>query len=178
MAVIAEQGVAGATQRSVADAAGASLASTTYHFGTRSGLLAATLDHAATTAIAELDGLRDEIIAGQTELVEACLRYVARQRSGQSRTAIVVFELAIAATREPALRESNDRFITALREIFTPFTTAAGADSAVAEAFYGMLLLELARGDTPSPGLETTISAIFDAFGVTAAARAMREASR
>lgn len=178
MRIIAEEGVAGATQRSVADAAGASLASTTYHFGTRAGLLAATLDHAATTAIAELDALREEIVEGRLSLVDACLHYVGRQRSGESRTAIVTFELALAATRESALRESNDRFVNALRELFKPFTTVAGADSAIAEAFYGMLLLELARGDTPSPELEAMISAIFDAFGVTAATQQLREASR
>ena len=171
MRIIAEQGVAGATQRSVAEAAGSSLASTTYHFTTRAGLLAATLDHAASIAVAEIQALSQEILEGRLDPVAACLHYIQRQRSGQSSTAIVVFELAISAVREPSLRDVNRRFTDALRDLFSPFATAPGAATAISESFYGVLLLELSRGGGDSAELERTIRALFSGFGVTAPAR-------
>ena len=176
MRIIAEQGVAGATQRSVAEAAGSSLASTTYHFTTRAGLLAATLDHAASIAVAEIRALSQEILDGRLDPVAACLQYIQRQRSGESRTAIVVFELAIAAIREPSLRDVNRRFTDALRDLFAPFTTAPGAATAIAESFYGVLLLELSRSEGGSADLEQTIRAIFHGFGVTTPALRLSDA--
>ena len=165
MTLIARDGVAAATQRSVATAAGASLASTTYHFGTRAELLVATLEHAASLAVAEIDGLADGIRTGRIEPVDACLGYIARQRSGESATAIVVFELALAAAREPRLRAANSAFLNSLGELFTPFTPHAAA---LAQSFYGLLLLELAHGADPSPALESNIREIFSAFEVSA----------
>ena len=171
MRIIAAHGVAGATQRSVAEAAGTSLASTTYHFTTRAGLLAATLDHAASIAVTEIDAVRQEILEGRLDPVAACLQYIQRQRSGQSHTAIVVFELAIAAIRETSLRDANRRFIDALRDLFVPFAPAPGAAAAIADSFYGVLLLELSRGGGPPAELERTVRALFDGFGVTEAVR-------
>jgi DNA-binding transcriptional regulator YbjK len=174
MAIIAESGAAAATQRSVAVMAATSLASTTYHFGTRSGLLEATLEHAAQVAITEIETLREEIVTGRTELVDACLGYITRQRTGQSHTAAVVFELALTAARMPTLRTANESFLSALRSLFAPFTPA-GEGIAVAESFYGVLLLELARGESgPSPDLERTITTVFDAYGITAAVERLR----
>lgn len=167
MAIIAERGVAAATQRSVAVVAATSLASTTYHFGTRSGLLEATLEHAAQLAITEIEGLREEILSGRIDLVDACVAYIDRQRTGQSVTAAVVFELALSAARMPSLRAANESFLSALRSLFAPFTPSAEG-IAVAESFYGVLLVELSRGDSgPSPELERTITAIFDAYGIS-----------
>ena len=165
MELIARDGVASATQRSVAAAAGASLASTTYHFGTRAELLVATLEHAAELAVAEIDGLAARVRSKDLDPVDACLGYIARQRSGQSATAIVVFELALAAAREPRLRAANTAFLESLRQLFAPFTPHGAA---LAQSFYGLLLLELARGSEPSPELETTIREIFAAFEVSA----------
>jgi DNA-binding transcriptional regulator YbjK len=168
MALIAQSGSGAATQRSVATFAGASLASTTYHFGTRAGLLEATLEHAAQLAIDEIEGLRDDILAQRVTLLDACTRYMNRQRDGRSFTAAVVFELALASSRMPSLRGANERFLETLRALFAPFTPT-GEGRAVADSFYGLLLVELARGDSgPSPDLERTITAVFDSFGVTA----------
>ena len=164
MELIARDGVASATQRSVAAAAGASLASTTYHFGTRAELLVATLEHAASLAVAEIDGLAIDVRDGRLDPVDACLGYIARQRSGESATAIVVFELALVAAREPRLRAANSVFPSSLGELFTPFTPHAAA---LAQSFYGLLLLELAHGAVPSPDLESNIRQIFRAFEVT-----------
>ena len=169
MALIAEGGVAAATQRSVAASAEASLASTTYHFGTRAGLLEATLEHAAQLAIDEIEGLRAEVLSRRIDLVTACIGYIERQRTGQSFTAAVVFELALAAARMPSLRDANEGFLAALRALFAPFT-ASNDGVAVAESFYGVLLVELSRGDNgPSPDLARTISTIFDSYGITEA---------
>jgi len=174
MAIIAESGVAAATQRSVAVMAATSLASTTYHFGTRSGLLEATLEHAAQVAIIEIEALREDILSGRVDLVDACVAYINRQRMGQSVTAAVVFELALTAARMPALRSANESFVTALRSLFAPFTPSAEG-IAVAESFYGVLLLELARGDSgASPELERTIITIFDAYGITEVVNRLR----
>ena len=175
MALIAANGAAAATQRSVAQAAGASLASTTYHFGTRAGLLEATLEHAAQLAITEIGALRDEIVGERRDLVAACVGYIERQRRGESSTAAVVFELALASARMPSLRTANESFLASLRALFAPFTPSTEG-LAVAESFYGVLLVELSRGDTgPSPDLVRTITTVFDAYGVTEAVRRLRE---
>ena len=174
MAIIAERGVAAATQRSVAVVAETSLASTTYHFGTRSGLLEATLEHAAQLAISEIEGLREDILSGRIELVDACVGYIERQRTKQSVTAAVVFELALSAARMPSLRAANEGFLAALRSLFAPLTSSAEG-IAVAESFYGVLLVELSRGDSgPSPALVRTITTVFDAYGVTEAVSRLR----
>jgi len=171
MEVIAAEGVAAATQRTVATAAGASLASTTYHFGTRDELLAATMQHAAAIAVAQISRLSDDILEGRVSLVEGCLDYIDRQRSGASGTGIVTFELAIAASRDERLRPHSLGFVESLRTVFAPFVSVAGGDLAIAQSFYGVLLMELAHGpDERSPELANTVGAVFDAFGVTAAA--------
>jgi DNA-binding transcriptional regulator YbjK len=171
MRVIAEHGVAAATQRTVAASAGASLASTTYHFGTRAELLAATMEHAAAIAVEQIGALAEEILAGRRSLVEACLGYIDEQRSGRSATASVTFELAIAASREPRLRARSHAFVESLSRVFAPFVDAPGGALAIAQSFYGVLLMELAHGpDERSPELEATVTAVFDAFGVRAAA--------
>ncbi len=175
MALIAERGSAAATQRSVAVTAAASVASTTYHFGTRTGMLEATLEHAAQLATAEIEALRDDILANRRDLVSACVTYIERQRTGASHTAVVVFELALSAARLPALRAANESFLASLRALFAPFTPSTEG-LAVAESFYGVLLVELSRGDTgPSPDLVRTITTVFDAYGVTEAVRRLRE---
>lgn len=167
MELIGSRGAAAATQRTVAAAAGASLASTTYHFGTRAELLSETLRHASGIAITEIELLRDEILAGTTDLVTACLAYIDRQRSGASLTAAVVFELAVQASREPDVRDASQAFVASIRSLFTPFV-APGIDLAVAQSFCGVLLFELSLGpDSRSSELETTVRAVFDAFGVT-----------
>jgi AcrR family transcriptional regulator len=155
----------------VAAAAGASLASTTYHFGTRDALLAATMEHAATIAVDEITRLADDILEGRVSLVEGCLAYIDGQRSGRSGTGIVTFELAIAAARDERLRQHSLGFVESLRRVFAPFVGIDGGDVAIAQSFYGVLLMELAHGpESRSPDLERTVSAVFDAFGVTEAA--------
>lgn len=171
MRIIADEGVAAATQRSVAAAAGASLASTTYHFGTRDELLAATMEHAAAIAVDEITGLADDILEGRVSLVEGCLAYIDGQRSARSGTGIVTFELAVAAARDERLRPHSLGFVESLRRVFAPFVSIDGGDLAIAQSFYGVLLMELAHGpESRSPHLERTVSAVFDAFGVTEAA--------
>lgn len=171
MAVIAAEGVAAASQRTVATAAGASLASTTYHFGTRDELLAATMQHAAAIAVEQITRLSDDILEGRTPLVDACLDYIDLQRSGRSATGIVTFELAIAASRDERLRPHSLGFVESLRRVFAPFVDVGGGDLAIAQSFYGVLLMELAHGSAArSAELERTVTAVFDAFGVTAAA--------
>ncbi len=166
MTVIAREGVAAATQRAVAIVAGMSLASTTYHFGTRAEMLAATMEYAGALAGEEIAHLSGEIRSGRLEPVQACVDYIGRQRSRESITGVVVFELGVAAARLPRLRPANDRFVRALRDLFAPFT-ATGSGQGLAEALYGVLLVELAR-DAASPGLTDTITTLFAAYGVRA----------
>jgi AcrR family transcriptional regulator len=168
MQLIARNGAAAATQRSVAEAAGVSLASTTYHFGTRAELLAATLERASSVAITEMGALRDEVLHGRSTLLEVCLRYIDQQRSGQSPTAAVVFELALGAARERRLRAASDAFLESLRSVFAPFTTRPGADLAAAESFCGVLLFELSRGpEARSARLEATVTAVLESYGIS-----------
>jgi DNA-binding transcriptional regulator YbjK len=179
MRVIAEQGVAAATQRTVATAAGASLASTTYHFGTRDELLTATMERAASHTIEQISALKQAVLESRGDLVETCLQYIDDQRAAGSYTSIVTFELTVAASREERLRVRTFALLESLRELFSPFVARPGWDLAIAQSFSGVLLTELARGPgVRTPGLEQTVTAVFDAFGVTEAAESLRIAHR
>ncbi|WP_437672483.1 TetR/AcrR family transcriptional regulator [Sorangium sp. So ce131] len=101
--VIAEQGVAGASHRTIARAADVPLGSTTYHFASIDELLAAAFTRHAETVAARLEeGMR--AARGRKAAVEFLVEHLSADLLGSARDLVLSVELYVAAARRPALR--------------------------------------------------------------------------
>lgn len=167
--VIARGGASAATQRVVAEAAGVSLASVTYHFASAKELIVSAMRRAAGIAVTHLAAMDEEIISGRLSLEDATVQYIDAHRTGEFAAGIVALELSMAAVRDPDLRASDEDNIEALRANYAPLVSAPGHDEAAAAAFTGLLLLEL--GSTREPNSEETrrrVRALLDLFDLEA----------
>lgn len=101
--VIAEQGVAGASHRSIARAADVPLGSTTYHFASIDELLAAAFTrHAETVASCFEERMR--AACDRAAAVERLVEHLTADLLGSPRDLVLSVELYVAAARRPALR--------------------------------------------------------------------------
>ncbi|WP_437286026.1 TetR/AcrR family transcriptional regulator [Sorangium sp. So ce406] len=101
--VIAEQGVAGASHRSIARAADVPLGSTTYHFASIDELLAAAFTRHAETVAARFEE-RMRAARDREAAVDCLVEHLASDLLGSSRDLVLSVELYVAAARRPALR--------------------------------------------------------------------------
>ncbi|WP_433929054.1 TetR/AcrR family transcriptional regulator [Sorangium cellulosum] len=101
--VIAEQGVAGASHRSIARAADVPLGSTTYHFASIDELLAAAFTRHAETVAARFEE-RMRAARDRDAAVDCLVEHLASDLLGSSRDLVLSVELYVAAARRPALR--------------------------------------------------------------------------
>jgi AcrR family transcriptional regulator len=175
--LIANGGQSAATQRSVADLAGVSLASITYHFPSAKELLVAAMRRAAGIANARLQEDEDRVLAGEISLEDVTVEYIEIHRSGEFAAGIVAMELSMAAVRDPDLRDSGEANIEALRAGYEQLVAAPGMDEAAAAAFTGLLFLEL--GSNREPNSEQTrrrVRTMIDVFGLQAGVERRRRA--
>ncbi|WP_437314947.1 TetR/AcrR family transcriptional regulator [Sorangium sp. So ce385] len=101
--VIAEQGVAGASHRSIARAADVPLGSTTYHFASIDELLAAAFTRHA-EAVASRFEARMRAARDREAAVELLVEHLTADLLGSPRDLVLGVELYVAAARRPALR--------------------------------------------------------------------------
>ncbi len=177
--LIATGGQSAATQRSVADLAGVSLASITYHFPSAKELLVSAMRRAAGIANARLQENEDRILSGEISLEDVTVEYIEDHRSGEFAAGIAAMELSMAAVRDPELRDSGEANIEALRSLYEPLVTAGGLDEAAAAAFTGLLFLEL--GSNREPGSEDTrrrVRTMIEVFGLEQGLERRRQAHR
>ncbi|BDZ48839.1 hypothetical protein GCM10025867_10800 [Frondihabitans sucicola] len=165
--MIAKGGQAAATQRNVAEEAGVSLASVTYHFSTAKELLIAAMRRAAGIAITRIQANESRILAGELSLEDATVEYIAIHRSGEFAAGIVAMELSMAAVRDPELRDSGEANIEALRSSYEQFLPVSGLDDAAAAAFTGLLFLELGSNrSADSDETRRRVRTMIDVFGL------------
>ncbi|MGC4998441.1 TetR/AcrR family transcriptional regulator [Streptomyces sp. DT195] len=163
--LIAAGGLTAATQRKVAQHAGVSLASVTYHFRTATDLLDASLSRATSLHVARLEGLRDRALRGELSLVEAH-RAAARDSDGAvADSAVVAYELLVGAIRNEHLRPRVDELIAALSSFFEPWIPRPQFSTGVAAACFSLTLFDLARGGSPETAAQ--IETVFDLFGLS-----------
>lgn len=144
--LIAEQGLAGTTQRKVATRAGVSLASVTYHFATLDDLFNAAFDLIIDDSVARLDRLRRSALQGRITLAAAWADVV-RDHDGGTRDEIVgSFELLVTAIRRPQLRPSATRLLDALNSFFLTWTPEPDPARSVLSLLLGLSLTEAASG--------------------------------
>jgi AcrR family transcriptional regulator len=146
VALIAERGLAGTTQRMVAKRAGVSLAAVTYHFPALDDLVDAAFDRTIEESVAWLGGLRRSAQEGSLTLAQAW-DAVVRDETGHTRAHIVAsFELLVAATRQPRLRPIATRLLDALDVFFQSWTPGPDPARGVLSLLLGLSLTETASG--------------------------------
>jgi TetR/AcrR family transcriptional regulator, regulator of biofilm formation and stress response len=158
---VAEHGIAGASHRRIATAAGVPLGSTTYYFPSLQDLVGEALALAAEMAHDDLRVATDELARGRdvvAVLCDMCERYLADRPR-----AIVEYELYVGAAREPAFHDVARVWAQFLSEALAPVVGEPRA-RALTMLVDGALLQALVL-DQPldRPGLEAAIAAIVDA---------------
>ncbi|XXT17214.1 TetR family transcriptional regulator C-terminal domain-containing protein [Sorangium sp. So ce429] len=123
--VIAEQGLAGASHRSIAQAADVPLGSTTYHFASIDELLAAAFTRHA-EAVAACFEARMRAAPDREAAVESLVEHLTADLLGSPRDLVLSVELYVAAARRPALRAVTQAWMLrsrrALETHFDPVT--------------------------------------------------------
>ena len=161
--LIAERGIDAVNHRSVAEAAGVPLGSTTYWFDSRQHMLGASLEHFARLEIEalneRLEGLRDgsDSIEG---LVDAFTALLVPQLSSARTDAVALYTLLNEAPRHPELEAVCREWTTAWTDALAELFEGLGAPDPELEArmllamLDGLLLNQLA---TPEPDVEETV---------------------
>ncbi|MTE22120.1 TetR family transcriptional regulator [Streptomyces sp. TRM43335] len=129
--LLAERGLRGLTHRAVDEAAGLPQGSTSNHARTREALLEAAVRR---LAVREADVLAPREMpdpdAGSEAMAEALALALHRYLTRHRRLAVARYELALEATRRPALRAAYDRAGTrAFREPLVAAMAAAGSSA-------------------------------------------------
>lgn len=126
--LLAERGLRGLTHRAVDEAAGLPQGSTSNHARTREALLEAAVRR---LAVREARVLKPREMPqpedGPAALVDALARSLHRYLARHRRLAVARYELALEATRRPALRALYDREGGAFRELLVAMMAAAGS---------------------------------------------------
>lgn len=151
VAQIADHGLAGTTQRRVAQRAGVSLAAVTYHFATLEALFDAGFDHLIDQSVARLTDLKRSAEQGSITLADAW-EEVVRDEQGNTRATVAAgFELLVAAARDPRLRPAAQRLLDALNAFFLTWTTRHDPARSVLSLLLGLSLTEAASGHPLAP---------------------------
>ncbi|WP_329139969.1 TetR family transcriptional regulator [Streptomyces sp. NBC_01476] len=145
--VLAEDGVAGTTHRRIAARADVPLGSVTYHFASLTGLQAqafARYVEIRTTAFRDLFAsvrTRDELVEVLTDLVQ--------EGPARHRSAVLGFELHLAALRDPELRALTQQWTTDSRAVLARFTDPDNA--ARLDALLEGVILHALLSTVPEP---------------------------
>ncbi|MFD7710357.1 TetR/AcrR family transcriptional regulator [Streptomyces sp. NPDC059785] len=118
--VLVADGVAGLTHRKVASRADVPLGSVTYHFASLAELRARAFARYVEQRSAEFEALFTSV-ATPDDLVEVLVELVQGGPS-RRRSAVLGFELRLAALRDPALRTLTQEWTSAARAVLARFT--------------------------------------------------------
>ncbi|WEB39542.1 TetR family transcriptional regulator [Streptomyces yunnanensis] len=147
--VVARDGAAGATHRTVAQEAGLPTTATTYYFDSIDALLTAAL-----TSCMEADSARvRELIeappaADGTDRIRGLALFMADQLADRSHL-LAEFELCLRAARRPELRDTTSRWTATLADFARLFTDDRLRITLFTHAYDGLLLKAL-LGDEPT----------------------------
>jgi AcrR family transcriptional regulator len=165
--LIASDGVAAVTNRSVALAAGVSLGSLTYHFTSQAQLLRASL-----LLYVEQETLRRELVARELAREKATLERVAEaveQLAGAPADVprqIAELELHLQAARDPELREASQRCVEAHEQVASAALGALGIPDdglnarVVVALMTGLAVRRLAAGAHDAQGTAEALMAL------------------
>jgi DNA-binding transcriptional regulator YbjK len=171
--LIAEQGLDAVSHRTVADAAGVSLGSTTYWFDSRQHMLVASLEYFIRL---ETEGLNDRLAGilgkrlSRRRLVDELTALLLPQLEDERWRTVAMYTMMLEASRQPELEDVCREWTAAWDEALTDVFASAGAPDPRLEAqmflamLDGLLLGQLAAPDPEvekkliRPALETWFS--------------------
>lgn len=158
-AVVARAGAGALTHRAVAQEAGVSLASTTYHFPSIHALRSATFAHAGGHIAGEVTRLSAALRAPR-ELGPVAGEFALRLCRDRRVETVAVLELIVAAGYDARLRRLARYFHRHLAAVIAPFLAQPGAALEVAAAMHGLVLVALSSaGAARTKGAEFARSA-------------------
>lgn len=166
--VIAERGVAGATHRAVAEAAGVPASTTTYYFASLDELLEEALLLFVREEAARLRELGDRIEGAQLPPAQVARLFTAELRTLEG-LELAQFELYLEAARRPRLRDTAQECIDLYVDVAEAALRAAGSPNPRerAHAFVALIdgygLHRLATGS--DEGLVEAMLALFEGAG-------------
>jgi TetR/AcrR family transcriptional regulator, regulator of biofilm formation and stress response len=131
LGVVAARGVAGATHRAVAEAAGVPLGSTTYYFETLEDLHAEAMERHAANILGTFRR-RIEPITDRDELLDALVDLVVDYMTTDDASTVVTIELYALATRKPRFKAIADGWILAHQQLYAThmdMTSAKAVDA-------------------------------------------------
>ncbi|MFK4066527.1 TetR/AcrR family transcriptional regulator [Streptomyces sp. NPDC029674] len=148
--LIAERGLEGLTHRAIAERADVSLSSTTYHFADREALIRAALERAAERFAGFVRSwVQEHATAGPDRIAEALADSV-MACLGEGRTsAVVEYELHVAALRRPELREAAGLSAHVSTEVMTPLVGPVAA-AAIPPLMTGLCLHAMTAPTPPT----------------------------
>ncbi|MGH3448491.1 MAG: TetR/AcrR family transcriptional regulator [Nocardioidaceae bacterium] len=157
--VVARDGVAGVTHRSVTRQAGVPATSAAYHFPSIDHLLDAALswaDQQNSSALASIADSADPVADLARWLVDVMCHERAR--------CLGEYELYLHAAREPAFRPAATRWLEDLHSLVGGLTTSPRAVGIVCAYVDGLLIQAQVTGATPDPAeVEASIRSVLDA---------------
>jgi DNA-binding transcriptional regulator YbjK len=167
---IGEHGLGGLTNRRIAQAAGVSLGTLTYHFPSQGDLLGTALRTFVDDEIERLAAITNNLEQRTLTSADAArlIQHVV-ETAATRRRQIAQFELYLHAAREPGSSETAQRCYAAYDELATAAMTALGAKDPARAArillafVEGFELRRLATGDT-EPELAGFVSTVFEAL--------------
>jgi TetR/AcrR family transcriptional regulator, regulator of biofilm formation and stress response len=141
--IIGDDGVAGVTNRRIAQEAGVSLGSVTYHFATQQDLLRESLRHFVTEETKRFGELatRNDVVCTDLAQVAEIVGQVA-EATGTDSERIAPYELYLHAGRDPELRAAAAECFAAYDKLAETVLASIGVKDAdqVASAVVGMVM--------------------------------------
>ena len=143
LAVLARDGFAGLTHRSVAQEAGVPLASASYHFDGIDDLALSALLHANQQLVEALETIDDD------RSIEALATLLADDLEGRAGLYFAYYELYLLAARKPELRDQATAWLDMLTQRYAPNVHGARLDGLQA-TIEGLCLHAVVRDQAPS----------------------------
>ena len=114
MEVIAEQGVAGATHRSVAARAGMPTSTTSYFFSSLEELIAAALQVVGDRIVARVDSVTAQVADAELGPRESIDRFVDAVMAEPERDTVAQFEIYLECARRPQLKATAHEIMASI----------------------------------------------------------------
>jgi DNA-binding transcriptional regulator YbjK len=112
--VIAEQGVAGATHRSIAARAGMSTSTTSYFFSSLDDLIAAALEMVGDRIVARVDAVTASVAGAQLTPEQAIDRFVDAVLAEPESDTVAQFEIYLECARRPQLQGTAHQIMASI----------------------------------------------------------------
>jgi DNA-binding transcriptional regulator YbjK len=158
--LIGHEGIGGVTNRRVADAAGVSLGSLTYHFDSQLDLVRECLMLLVGEEVVRLEGIAAELRRARPGIEQVAIEVERVVRESDSRIQqLAEIELHLRAARDPELRDASRRCFVAYEEVAEAALAALQVPDAERHArsivalIYGLSLRRLGTGDEDVTGL-------------------------